>query len=259
MTEWFPGPVEQSRRATRGTTPTRHRRRNPLAVVLGVVGELLITAGVFLGLFVVWQLWWTDVEAHSEAATVLETFDDDAVEVPDVTVDEESKVTEDPPEVDIFADEAVFAALRVPRWGSDYRVPIAQGVDLATVLNKGYVGHYTETAMVGEVGNFSLAGHRLSYGSAFRNVDKLQVGDAIVVETSDNWYVYQVSDWHIVDPTAVEVIAPVPNEPGAEPTQRLLTLTSCHPLFSTEERYIVHAEFVYSAPKSAGTPAELEG
>lgn len=256
-----PGPGGTSRRDLRTHQKRPARTRNVFAAILGVIGELLITAGVFLGLFVVWQLWWTDVAAHSAMDSVLAQFDEQSAHSADSlnAISDDERVVDDPPTVDPFSDAEVFAVLRVPRWGSDYRTPIAEGVGLENVLDKGYAGHYPETAMVGEVGNFSLAGHRMTYGAPFRNVDKLQVGDAIVVETREDWYVYEVTSWDIVDPSAVEVIAPVPGDTSAEATERMLTLTSCHPLFSTKERYIVHAKFTYSAPKSAGTPSELEG
>ena len=44
--------------------PTQEKVRDPAgATALGVFGELLVTAGVVLLLFVAWQLWWTDVVA----------------------------------------------------------------------------------------------------------------------------------------------------------------------------------------------------
>jgi sortase A len=55
----------------------------------------------------------------------------------------------------------------------------------------------------------------------------------------------------------VDVVAPVPGKPDAEPTERLMTLTACHPMFSARERYIVHAELDSWQPRSAGAPGAL--
>ena len=63
----------------------------------------------------------------------------------------------------------------------------------------------------------------------------------------------------IVAPSDVDVIAPVPGDPGAVPTERLITLTTCHPMFSARERFIVHGVLDYWAPTSDGIPAELAG
>ena len=90
-------------------------------------------------------------------------------------------------------------------------------------------------------------------GSPFLDLDQLRPGDPIVVETRDSWFVYRVlrrltgdppsgiPGQEIVRPTDVDVIAPVPNSPGAEPTASYLTLTTCHPRFSARQRLIVHA------------------
>ena len=53
-------------------------------------------------------------------------------------------------------------------------------------------------------------------------------------------YVYEVTGHEIVRPWQTEVIAPVPGEPGATPTEALLTMTSCHPKFSATQRCVVH-------------------
>src|SRR5690625_3946620 len=239
--------------------PRRHARRPRTSVgaaITGAFGELLITAGVVLALFVVWQLWWTDVEGDRSAEQAIEQFEATIAEVPDSVGQPR---TDAPPEEAVPADGEVFGTLYVPDWGADYRMPIASGVDLAQVLNDGRVGHYPDTAMPGQVGNFSMAGHRQTYGKPFYAIDTLTEGDAVVVQTSQAWYVYTVTSHEIVRPDQVEVIAPVPGDPGAEPTEAMLTLTSCHPLWSTAERYIVHAQLDYWMPLDEGYPAELEG
>jgi LPXTG-site transpeptidase (sortase) family protein len=118
-------------------------------------------------------------------------------------------------------------------------------------------GHYPDTAMPGEVGNFSMAGHRTK--AIFWDIDKLVAGDPIVVQTSDAWFVYKVTGHEIVKPTAVEVVAAVPDQPGVTPTQALLTLTTCNPKFNNYQRLVVHAQLDRTQPRSAGNPAELGG
>jgi sortase A len=214
---------------------------------IGVIGELLITAGVLVMLFVVYQLVWTNFEADriaSEKADGLEhTWERNGSEGPEF-------------ELPLRNGEA-FAILRIPRLGDNYRVPIVEGVSLDD-LARG-VGHYPETALPGEVGNFSVAGHRATNGEPFAYLDQLQVGDPVVVETGTRWYTYEVTREYIVPPTQVEVILPVPNEPGAEPRRRLMTLTTCNPRWASYERLIFHAKLVDELPKGAGRPAALGG
>src|SRR5699024_10523307 len=109
----------------------------------------------------------------------------------------------------------------------------------------------------GEVGNASIAGHRNTYGRVFEDIARLEAGDPIVVETADAFYVYETTESLIVQPEDVEVIAPTPGRPGVEPTERMLTLTACHPMYSARERIIVHAEFSYWTKRSDGIPEAL--
>jgi sortase A len=255
--------------ATSAGGPRRRgrRARHVLLAVMGVVGELMITAGVLLGGFVVWQLWWTDVEGDRAQARVLEELDwepvpvavpadDAAAPAPTVAV---PQTGEPPVAAEEPAHATTFATMVVPRWQGEPERPISQGVDRATVLDPLGVGHYPGTAMPGAVGNFALAAHRTTYGKPFNRVEELVVGDPVVVRTQDTWYVYRVTGTAVVAPSDVSVIAPDPADPGAEPTRRLMTMTTCHPMFSARERYVVHLEMDYWAPTSGPAPAELVG
>ncbi|MDK6351097.1 sortase domain-containing protein, partial [Bifidobacterium scardovii] len=76
--------------------------------------------------------------------------------------------------------------------------------------NRHGLGHYQDTQMPGQVGNFAVAGHRNGYGQPLGDVDKLQEGDPIIIRTKDYWYVYQYTRHKIVPPTDIYVIAPNP-------------------------------------------------
>ena len=117
--------------------------------------------------------------------------------------------------------------------------------------------------MPGQVGNFSVAGHRIK--EIFWRLDELRAGDADRAWRRGPTGTSTRSPAHeIVKPTAVEVVAPVPDRPGRKPTQALLTLTTCNPKFNNYQRLIVHAELVATVKRDpalpdAGKPAELEG
>ena len=85
--------------------------------------------------------------------------------------------------------------------------------------------------------------------------------DEIVVATKDTWYVYTVSSHEIVDPTQVDVIAPVPGDQEAQPVDRYITLTTCHSLttgeWGNDHRWIVHGKFSYWMPRTEGRPASV--
>ncbi len=225
----------------------------------GALGELLITVGVLLLLFIAWQLWWTDVRADAAQEQRTDALQqewgdlvpDDLPPDPEVPAD-----VGDPPALSAPDAGEAFAIVHVPRFGDGYQPrPVLEGTS-QTLLEDG-VGHYPETALPGAVGNVGIAGHRVTYGKPFNQVAELVAGDAVVLETEDAWFTYRVTTSEIVDPRDVEVIAPVPGDPTAVPTERMLTLTTCHPMFSARERYVVHAVLDAWQPRSAGQPASL--
>ena len=240
--------------------------------VLGVVGELLITAGVLLLGFLVWQLWWTDVVADKAQAQIVDALPWAHAAEPaspggspapgsSTTPPPLAVPRHDEPPVDAEPAHAVtFATIQVPRWDGVPAKPVSEGTDKTGVLDKLGIGHYEGTAMPGAVGNFAVAGHRTTYGKPFNRIAELQVGDPIVVRTEHTWYVYKVTAIEIVAPSTVAVVAPVPDDPGAKPTARMITLTTCHPMFSAKQRYVVHGELDYWASADDGSvPAELAG
>ncbi|WP_082092335.1 class E sortase [Demequina pelophila] len=259
-------------------SPRHHARGGRLSDrLLALVGELLIIAGAVLGLYVVWQLFYTDVTSDREQEALVESLEwayqgpveaaadapaGDVDEVPEADVplviaDEDKGAPADAPVPDEVGFTETFATMYVPRWGSDYVKPVSEGVTRRDVLDTLGIGHYPGTAMPGGLGNFAISAHRTTYGKPFNRIAELQEGDAIVIQTAENWYVYRAGEHLIVTPSQVEVIAPVPGAPGAEPDDHYITLTSCHPMYSAAERYIVHGVLEYWAPVGDAVPAEI--
>ncbi|PPK93906.1 sortase A [Kineococcus xinjiangensis] len=246
--------------------PARPYRRSTLQAVASGLGEALLTLGVLVLLFVAWQLWWTDLTSgRAQQQTVEELQRAWQVSAPaqpePAPAGAPGTAAAPAPGPSPAADTALpqgraFAILHVPRFGEDYAVPVVEGTT-AEVLKDG-VGHYRRTAGPGEVGNFALAGHRVTYGRPFHDIAELREGDPVVVATATDFFTYRVRGHEIVSPSAVEVIAPVPNRPGAEPTERLLTMTACHPINSARQRYIVHAVLESVRPRADGPPPVLQ-
>ncbi|MCL2463454.1 MAG: class E sortase [Micrococcales bacterium] len=260
-------------RAPRATSARRAKYRALGAV--GVSGELLITVGVLLIGFLVWQLWWTDLVTQNAQQQISQSLPwtqlplaggpaagagsspagaDSGVKVA-VPQYSDPPVTDEPK---YTVPAKAFAAMWVPRFGATWQANITEGTDKPNVLNKGFVGHYENTAMPGGVGNFAIAGHRTTYSKPFNLIATLQVGDAVVIRTPHTWYVYTVTSTEIVYPNQVEVLAPVPDHPGQTPTARMITMTSCTPMYSARQRYVVHGVLKYWANADDGSiPAEL--
>lgn len=239
------------------------RARKVAATATGVLGELLITAGVVLGLFVAWQLWWTDVVAERAQDAMIGELTWAAplppapMEVPDDGIADPQDG--EPPTVAEPGPLETFATMIVPRFGDDYQRTISEGVTRSGTLDELGIGWYPHSALPGEVGNFALAGHRMTFGKPFHLIADLEEDDAIIVQTPEVWYVYRVTESYVVLPRQVEVVAPVPGDRDAEPTERFITMTSCHPMFSAAERYIVHGVLDYWAWTADGVPVEIAG
>ncbi len=253
--------------ATESPAPLRRRRRRRRVSIVGVLGELFITAGVFVLLFLGWQLWLNDIIVGNQQQEVAEELQEEWAaqqgELP-------AKTPPNPGEPVVTAkveSDQPFATLIVPRLaeaaGTEYysRV-IAEGVGNAVLnSNRLGIGHYSKTQMPGEVGNFALGAHRSAYGGAFHNLHQLHVGDSIYVETQDGWYKYVFRGLEYVAPTGVGVLDPVPQNPGAQPGERIITLTTCNPFFSTAERLIAYGVYEAWYPRTSapdqGAPPEI--
>lgn len=248
-------------------TPAQRRYR--------VLGDVLLTVGLVGVLFIVYEMYWTDLASHRKQRTVTEQLDQ---------AWESGGSRSASPGTD---GPVGFAKLRIPKFGEDFQLTVLEGTSDAE-LEVG-PGHYEGTAGPGEVGNFAVAGHRVGKGSPFNDLDLLDACDAVVVETATQWFTYRVlpdadeaADWprrsrpdrctadpipvaplpapyqyavgkQVVAPDANGVIAPVPMDPAyTEPPENgvaLLTLTTCTPRFSATHRLIVQAVLVDTEAK----------
>jgi LPXTG-site transpeptidase (sortase) family protein len=233
-------------------------RRSPVWQVLGIIAEILLTAAVICALYIVWQMWWTGVEAErvQEETTQSASWSDPggnggAVSIAKAQDGDAPKQPEDPQHGDLIAQ------VYIPRFGSQWNRNLVEGTTLDQ-LNRHGLGHYESSQLPGQVGNFAIAGHRNGYGQPLGDVDKLQEGDPIIIRTQDYWYVYHYTNSQIVLPTDTFVIAPNPEDPASAPTKRMITLTTCEPKYSTPtHRWISYGELSYWAKVSDGVPAEL--
>jgi sortase A len=116
-------------------------------------------------------------------------------------------------------------AIAVQNW------PVVQG-DGWEQLKKG-VGQHIGSANPGENGNVVLAGHDDVFGEVFRNLDKLQPGDQVILYTMQQQFIYRVTETRIVDPSQVDVM-----NSTSDPT---VTLISCYPYMVDKQRIVVFA------------------
>lgn len=237
-------------RAPAASAPAADPNRPPRwTLVAGTVGELLLTIGALVLLFVAWQLWWVTREATSAAAATVDQLQRQFATPAAVGPAEPGRTGTAITNSGLATGEA-FGLITVPRFGNGPQ-PLLQGTAIAQ-LDRG-VGHDLESALPGQIGNFATAGHRDTYSHPYGRIDTLQPGDAVVAEVKDGWAIYRVRSHKVVQPSQVEVYAPVPDHPGQRPTEAWMTLIACEPHWTAQRRWVVHAKLETWVPRTAST------
>ncbi|WP_241845252.1 class E sortase [Streptomyces silvensis] len=231
----------EARRAARAAKP------GPATVASRAIGEVFITIGVLMLLFVTYQLWWTNIRAQQQADAAARKLQEDWAEGKG--------------KPGVFEPGQGFALMHIPKL--DVVVPVAEGIDKHRVLDRGMVGHYnkggTKTPMPeANPGNFAVAGHRNTHGEPFRYINRLKPGDPIVVETQDTYFVYKMASiLPQTSPANTAVLDAVPPGSGFTRPGRYLTLTTCTPEFTSKYRLIVWGKMVEERPRAKGKPPAL--
>jgi sortase A len=183
---------------------------------LRYVGWTLITAGLLVVAFILYELLGTGLVTaryQQELRRELREFPRSRPGAPAAPV----------------VPGAALGVIRIPDINLD--MAVVEGVD-PEELKKG-PGHYPGTPLPGAGGNIGLAGHRTTYARPFWDLDRLDAGDRIFLDTRRGRFIYRVEWTRVVAPHQVEVLDPTP--------QPSLTLTTCHPKFSAAQRLVVRA------------------
>jgi sortase A len=224
-------------------------------VIVRTVSELCITVGTLIVLFVVYVLFWTGVKADSVMHDQIDQLQQQWSK--SATVQPTARATTTAPAAPAaYHYGRPFAIMYIPRFGFTWNKPVLEGTG-TDVLKKG-LAHYARTARLGQEGNFSVAGHRRTYGDPFLDFPKLREGDAIVLTDGTTWFTYRIDKGpYKTVPTDVEVIDAVPRKSGYKRPGRYLTLTTCDPEWGHSHRLIVWAHLDSTQPVEAGKPAAL--
>ncbi|MER8092954.1 class E sortase [Streptomyces goshikiensis] len=250
----------------------RPRRARPDAVLRLVVrtfSEACLTVGTLIVLFVAYVLLWTGVKADRAMDGELARLRDSwsaAAQAPapgpapapaPVPAPAPSPGAEASPEVPAgYPAGRAFAEMYVPRFGADWHKPVLEGT--GTELLKKGLGHYAGTARLGAAGNFSVAGHRRTYGDPFKDFPELRPGDAVILKDATSWYTYTVRAGPLrILPTETGVVDPVPDRSPFTVPGRYLTLTTCDPEWGHSHRLVVWAELTGTRPVARGGPEGL--
>lgn len=244
--------------------------------VLRGIGQTLITLGLVVLLFVVYEVWITNLFSERDNHRIADKLKT------------EWKKGENPllplpgggnSKIKVGTG---IAEIYMPRLGQHYHFAIVEGTSQASLALG--PGHYAGTALPGAVGNFAVAGHRVGKGEPFLNIDQLRSGDTVIVQTQTTWFVYRVlgdpsgrdpqnvrqqvatdngkavtlPGREIVDPSDGDPLLPVPDHNGVRATSRLMTMTTCHPKFTAARRMIVYSALQTKVANTGSTmPASI--
>ena len=238
--------------------PPRTRRRRPS--ILTITGLLLIAIGLGSLGWMGYQYFGTNAPAQQAAKSEISGLQDQwnnggGIDVPDPSASASSTpgatstASKGPKYTQAQLDQAM-AILTIPRFGADYKVPILVGTsDYA--LGRG-VGWYETTQLPGQIGNFAIAGHRITHGEPFARLLELQPGDKVIVETKTYIFTYQIDQSPsklTVKDVDTWVLDPVPGKSGVKPTQALITMTTCQDLFHSPDRSVGFGHLVDTKKK----------
>jgi sortase A len=240
--------AEQVLETPAGFTPLKSRRRAWTDNILLFVEVLAVVVlfGVVLNVFSILRTLNQEVAASLEQPTIAPTALITAVVLPSGHTPPNAEGGAQPNEAEIpehlrpiaqsianvpvpTTSPAQGIRVQIPAINVD--APIVQG-DAWEQLKKG-VGQHIGTPNPGENGNIVLSAHNDIFGEIFRELDKLQPGDIVILYTNQRQYNYVVTGTQIVEPTRVEVMAPTPNA--------TVTLISCYPYLIDNQRIVVSA------------------
>jgi sortase A len=230
-----------------------------MRTVLGAVGRVLVTVGTLLLLFVAYQLWGTGIyqaRAQDDLRSQFEKLQQRASPsatttttsgLPTSTLAPSTETTTVTGALTLPPEGDALGLIAIPKIGVNQ--VFVEGVNVDD-LRKG-PGHYPATQLPGHEGNSAIAGHRTTYGAPFGDLDQLGVGDVIKVATVQGKFTYKVTEQRVVDPSEVSVLddTPDPARPGHD--LATLTLTTCNPKYSAEQRLIIKAQLT---PEAAPLP-----
>lgn len=215
--------------------------------LLALTGEILVSLGILVGLYALYQVSFSNSLADSSAVSIAQDLGKKL---------DASNLTPSEAETEVFdldpkQDEG-FALLYIPRLKADvWGTPIVEGTSYKALASG--VGHYSKTELPGEVGNFAIAGHRATNGEPFARFERLQAGDLVYIRSAEGWFTYELFQDQKIPKTGVWVLEDQPNGVISDSNQ-FITLTTCDPRWNSTQRWAWWGKLIYAGPDA---PREL--
>lgn len=206
------------------------------------IGEILVTCGVVVALFMAYMFWGTGLREsdaqHRFASELGSQWG--APGLSQAGLQDSGRLVPGRP----------FAFIRIPAFGRDWRFAIVEGTAFAQLALG--PGHVIGTQRPGQLGNFAVAGHRVTAGNPFWSVPTLRPGDKVFIDTIGGTFEYQVTARPVwVWPGDTAVLAPAPGFPGQRPRRAWITLITCDPAWSGTSRVVVTGMLIKRLPRGS--------
>jgi sortase A len=144
-----------------------------------------------------------------------------------------------------------FALVRIPQFGRRWQFAVVQGAGLAQLALA--PGHLPRSALPGQVGNFVVAGDRITAGQPFWNLPRLRRGALVIVVTIDASYTYEVTSGpRSVPADDNAALAAVPYHPGEPARLAMITMITSAPWPGTSW-VVVTGMLVHALPRQLGS------
>jgi sortase A len=266
-------------RTAAGGSPVRWQRTEPFNLMPApaprfhagapsstrLLGQVLLLIGLLSAALASWSLWGTGLVTAGEQNRLADRFEerllefstDTAIPVGDEAAETaagiEQAVAWDDPTLDIdravlepviLSEPADLLPESAPVAGEPLGRIVIPDAEVDWVIVEGTTrdnladgpGHIIGSAVPGQVGNAVIAGHRTTNGAPFYHLDRVAAGSVIQVETLIGTHVYEVVDTAVVQPSDTWV--------ATQWEGSWLTLTTCHPRYSSQQRLVVIARLV---------------
>ncbi|HLW18278.1 MAG TPA: sortase [Actinomycetota bacterium] len=212
------------------------------------VGNIFIVLGLTLLLFVVYEEFGTSLVTNHRQ-TVLADFFDPEIHIGPAPLAPASATPKLVVPASWHGPTPLFK-LTIPRLGHGWSRIVVQGVSLYSLAYG--PGHYPQTRMPGQVGTVGIACHRTGWGSPCININQMQVGDLIFIDTPAGRYTYRVTS----PPKQIEKTDSwvLNGDPSSKDPYKL-AITTCTPPHTSLHRMVIWADQISPVPGQSPAPA----
>lgn len=130
--------------------------------------------------------------------------------------------------------ENIVGYINIPNM--DVVLPIYLGATKQNLKKGATLLSQTSIPIGGNNTNSVIAAHRnMTTSKMFRNIEKLKIGDEIIITNAWEELKYEVIQTKVISPDNIEAIL-------IQEGKELITLVTCHPYGRNTQRYLVYAE-----------------